>query len=354
MKPFLLALLFAVAETHLFADEPKKKDAPNQEQSQELRRKRLISLTSNDSAHKPQTATMTVLSLNRPLVIDGKRVDYNDAGMVSPTLPSTARRSAVVAVAFSAIVPGAGEFYAESYWRSALFFAAEMALWATAIHYQNKGRQGERDFVAFADGLAPTGNGFANDGRARWDAVRFAERMSEIYTTERFLNSGLVSNANQIRQVAAELGTEQRLNEIRNRDYRFLNAFERIAVSANVGATLSHTLPPYGDQQYYELIGKYSEYAIGWYDYDVNRMNNLFEVHSSTYLQYASMRGMANQNLKTASNFFSLVVLNHALSAIDALIAINQYNDRIRTSLHFQQDAMTQTIYPSASVAISF
>ncbi|MGQ9806484.1 MAG: hypothetical protein ACUVRP_10475 [Chlorobiales bacterium] len=354
MKPFLLALLFAVAETHVFADEPKKQDEPTTTHSREIKRERLISLVSNDSTHKQKPMRVAVLSLNRPLVIDGQYITYDDAGMVSPSMPTQKLRTPIIAAAFSAIMPGAGEFYAESYWRSALFFAAELALWAAAIHYQNKGRQGERDFVAFADGIAPTGNGFANDGRARWDAVRFAERMSEIYTTERFLNSGLVPNANQIRQLAAELGTAPRLNEIGNRDYRFLNAFERIAVSAQNNATLSHTLPPYGDQQYYELIGKYSEYAIGWYDYDVNQMNNRFEVHSSTYLQYASMRGMANQNLKTASNFFSLVVLNHALSAVDALIAVHQYNDRIRTSLHFQQDAMTQTIYPSASVAVSF
>jgi hypothetical protein len=346
MKFPFLALILTLLLHNSNAEEPKKTDLP--------RRERLISLISNNSTDKHERLAMPVLSLNRPLVIDGEYVAYNDAGVVSAAMPLKPLRSPLIAVAFSAVVPGAGEFYAESYWRSALFFVAEVALWATAIHYQNKGRQGERDFVAFADGLAPNGQGFANDGRARWDAVRFAERLSEIYTTERFLNSGLVPNANQIRQMAAELGTPQRLNEIRNRDYRFLNAFERIAVSAANNATLSHTLPPYGDQQYYELIGKYSEYAIGWYDYDVSRMDNRFEVHSAVYLQYASMRGMANQNLKTASNFFSLVVLNHALSAVDALIAVNQYNDRIRTSLQFQQDAMTQTLYPSASVAISF
>ncbi len=344
MKCFLLVWLFVVALTVARAEEPKKT----------LKRERLISLISNDSTHKQTGYTMPVLSLNRPLVIEGQYVAYDDAGAVSPSMSTRTLRSPIIGIAFSAIVPGAGEFYAESYWRSALFFVAEVALWTTAIHYQNKGRQGERDFVAFADGLAPNGAGFANDGRARWDAVRFAERMSQIYTTERFLNSGLVPNANQIRQLAAELGTPERLNEIRNRDYRFLNAFERIAVSAANNATLSHTLPPYGDQQYYELIGKYSEYAIGWYDYDLTRMDNRFEIHSRTFLEYASMRGTANRNLKTASNFFSLLLLNHALSALDALIAVNQYNDRIRTSLQFQQDAMMETIYPSASVAISF
>ncbi len=344
MKVFLLVLLLTLSLSNTYAEDPKKA----------LKRERLISFFSNNSTYKHARYAMPVLSLNRPLIIDGQRVEYDDAGLISPSVSTQALRTPFIGMVFSAIVPGAGEFYAESYWRSALFFAAEVALWTVALHYRNKGRQGEIDFVAFADGLAPTGPGFANDGRARWDAVRFAERMSEIYTTERFLNSGLVPNANQIRQMAAELGTPERLNEIRNRDYRFLNAFERIAISAANNATLSHTLPPYGDQQYYELIGKYSEYAIGWYDYDVTRMDNRFEIHSRSYLQYASMRGMANQNLKTASNFFSLVVLNHALSALDALIAVNQYNDRIRTSLQFQQDAMMQTIYPSASVAVSF
>lgn len=338
----VLALFLAVSLRASFAQTP----------SEIPKRQRLIAL-SNEQTNKPEPSAMSVLRLNRPLVIDGKRVAYEDAGEVEPTPSPKKLRSPVVAAAFSAIAPGAGEFYAESYWRSALFFAAEVALWATAIHYQNKGHRGEREFVAFADAPAPNGTGFANDGGTRWDAVRFARRLSEIYTTERFLNSGAVSNANQIRQMAAELGTETRLNEIRNRDYRFLNSFERIAVAAT-GATLSHTLPPYGDQQYYELIGKYSEYAIGWYDYDVSRMNNRFEIHSQRYLEYASMRGAANRDLKTASTFFSLVVLNHALSVIDALIATNQYNDRVRASLQFRQDAMTQSIRPTASIALAF
>lgn len=338
----IFALVFALSFQALFA------------QSSEtlLKRQRLIAL-SDERSRRQEPLSMRVLSLNRSLAIDGECLDENDASWVSPMVSSKRLRSPIVAAAFSAIAPGAGEFYAESYWRSALFFAAELALWAAAIHYQNKGHRAEREFIAFADSPAPSGAGLANDGGSRWDAVRFARRMSEIYTTDRFLNSGLVSNAAQIRQMAAELGTEARLNEIRNRDYRFLNAFERIAVAAT-GATLSHMLPPYGDQQYYELIGKYSEYAIGWYDYDESGMDNRFEIRSQRYLEYAAMHGRANQTLKTASTFFSLVVLNHALSVVDALLATHQYNDRVRASIQFRQDAMTQTIYPTASIAASF
>lgn len=319
-------------------------DEPRQEAS--LKKQRLISLQSASTASEPVASfSLNVISLNRPLVIDGKRVSYDDGGSVSSIPVSNQLRSPVVAGVFSGLVPGAGEFYAESYWRSALFLVAEIALWSTTIYYQNKGRQGERDFVAFADARRA-------DGTANWDAVRFAERMSEIYTGSGFINPN-VPNAALIRQRAAELGTPERLNEIRNRDFRFLNDFERIAV-ASTGATLSHTLPQYGAQQYYELIGKYSEYAIGWYDYDVSKLTNRFEIHSAVYLDYAAMRGAANDDLKTASNFISLIVLNHALSILDAVIATNQYNDKIRTSIQFQQDAMTQTIYPSASVAVSF
>ena len=35
--------------------------------------------------------------------------------------------------------------------------------------------------------------------------------------------------------------------------------------------TGSHNLPPHGDQQYYELIGKYHQYSSGWNDFTDGR-----------------------------------------------------------------------------------
>ena len=49
------------------------------------------------------------------------------------------KKSGIKAALFSAVVPGAGEYYAESYWKSAIFAAIEIAAWAGYLTYEDKG-----------------------------------------------------------------------------------------------------------------------------------------------------------------------------------------------------------------------
>ena len=48
-------------------------------------------------------------------------------------------KSPWLAGGLSIVLPGAGEFYAESYWKSAAFFVAEVVLWTVAYSYDKKG-----------------------------------------------------------------------------------------------------------------------------------------------------------------------------------------------------------------------
>lgn len=50
------------------------------------------------------------------------------------------------AVLLSALIPGAGELYAGSYWKSALFFAVEVGCWAAAINYGIRGEDKDTEF----------------------------------------------------------------------------------------------------------------------------------------------------------------------------------------------------------------
>ncbi len=84
----------------------------------------------------------------------------------------------------------------------------------------------------------------------------------------------------------------------------------------------SHKLPPHGDQQYYELIGKYNQYSYGWGD----KIDGDYWNPSPKFLYYAGVRGEANDHYNTADTILNLVILNHVLSAIDAAWAAARFN----------------------------
>jgi len=82
-----------------------------------------------------------------------------------------------------------------------------------------------------------------------------------------------------------------------------------------------HTLPPEGtrNHDYYEMIGKYEQFAPGWDDwsawYDITYRGN--STNRNTYLQ---MRLEANRYLKSALTAGGLLFLNHAITSAEALI----------------------------------
>lgn len=276
------------------------------------------------------------MTLNRKLLVSS----------IADTLPETPeqkfqsefkQRSPFVAAAFSAILPGAGEFYAESYIRSAVFFAAEMIGWAIHIKKLNDGHKAEQEYVDFA-------NASASDGYRNWDARRYADGLSRIYSGD---------SDPAVRNLALQLGAAESIERIGRGDYSQLNELERLVKFQN-GASFSHTLPAYGSQQYYELIGKYQTYTIGWYDYPEAELSSSFDYRSLTFLDYADQRGHANDLLKEASTVLIFIVLNHALSIADAVLATSEYNDRFQTHLEVQRSPTTGDFMPRATVQFRF
>ena len=61
------------------------------------------------------------------------------------------RKNTLVGSLLSAVVPGAGEFYAGSWIKGAVFLGAEIALWIGYKSFSDKGQEWEDTFHAFAD-----------------------------------------------------------------------------------------------------------------------------------------------------------------------------------------------------------
>ena len=209
------------------------------------------------------------------------------------------RKSPWIAAGLSLVLPGSGEFYAESYWKSAVFLAVEIAAWALAYTFDKKGDDQTDSFQSYAN--------------QHWIVNQYAQWTLDNATT-----------INPTVDVAPykDPVTGVIVNGVVN--WTRLNQLE-----SALGNWYSHNLPPYGEQQYYELIGKYPQFNQGWDDanlalpgeYDVIKANL-----TPNYQYYSGERGEANEYYDKASTFVTVAIVNHIVSALDAAWSAGTYN----------------------------
>jgi hypothetical protein len=223
------------------------------------------------------------------------------------------RKSPLLAGVLSLAVPGVGELYTKSYWRAGGFILAEAGLWVVYAVYSSKGDQQTTMFQNFADG--------------HWSVVRYADW---IQANASKLNPDVTSFTGYLIPGTDYLQPWDRVN------WDVLNAIEnRIAQLPGNGFT--HLLPHRPQQQYYELIGKYPQFAAGWDDAGVMTPERIVNSDvSQRFLDYSKMRGKANDYYNIATTGSVLLVVNHLLSAIDAAWSAAQFNNRLKLEAHLQ------------------
>jgi len=228
---------------------------------------------------------------------------------------STERKSPAFAALLSGVLPGSGEFYSKSYIKSGVFFAAEVIAWTVNFAYNKKGDRATADFQNFAD--------------ANWSVVDYAS----------WLNS--------FKGCSIDINPDVNLPPWRRVNWAQLNECER-----KLGGFFSHSLPPYGDQQYYELIGKYPQYNPGWRDAD--RDQDISETNiSEMFKRYSRMRGEANDFYDVASTAVLIVVVNHILSAADAAWSATRYNSvHAEVGMKLQRTPFGVEAVPTATIQV--
>jgi hypothetical protein len=197
--------------------------------------------------------------------------------------PVTGGKSPRRAFLYSTIVPGAGELWAGSRKRAALFFGLEVIGLGMYLNWNSEGNDLEDEFRRRADG--------------EWNPWDY-------------------------------LGWRG------SRNSRFSSLTHALPCSSYVASAPSSTsvsdaiadCPDRDVQQYYELIGKYDQFIAGWddiVDADGNRVtaaavDSAENFHSALRLTYEVDRNDSNKLLKRASNMLGLIMVNHVISAIDA------------------------------------
>ena len=238
----------------------------------------------------------SILSEEGQAFLVGLRAVEGDADPEpAPRTQASKGKSSKRAFLLSALVPGLGEWYAGSKKRGLVFLGAEAALVGLWAAWKGKGNDLEEEFRAVAD--------------EHWDPLNYlAWRGSAIS------DNSSITHALPCSSEVVEVYIPAR-NEWMQQQ------------TSGLGSAAFGGCAPSEIQQYYELIGKYDQYASGWTDLvrrstgnaaaptEVDSVENF---HSERRLRYEDQRDESNRFLKRASTISGVILINHVISAIDA------------------------------------
>lgn len=198
------------------------------------------------------------------------------------------RKSPFKAFLLSAALPGAGQFYCGSRIKPLFFLGAEIAAWGLHFKYQGQGDDRTDEFEQF--------------NRDHWSREDYEQKYL----------------------LWAYNSTDDEL--IHERE-------------------VSHHLPDTRTQQYYEMTGKYNQFAWGWDDaeYNGNRLGIEYDSsappprikadsltpNSARRMIYEGMRYEANRKYDQARKMIIVSILNRLVSSFEALLAARRHNQNV-------------------------
>ena len=248
--------------------------------------------------------------------LDKYNLMYQTEDSIDAGRQTYSKKRGIHAALMSAAIPGLGELYAKSYWRAALFLAADVALLSTYVVYDGKGEDEDVKMRAFGD--------------ENWEPIKY---WSKVYdeALQSTLWEGTPLDRNGYLISESDYNNPAIMRQLRD-------------LESEVGYT--HTLPSTKTQQYYEMIYKYlHQFGVGWNDIEELTNGNedaawvFYDAHdnlgtlSPNIKKYRSMRNRSNDYFQTATTMLNLMLLNHVLSALDAAFAVKQFNKKVNYSV---------------------
>ncbi len=228
-------------------------------------------------------------------------------------------KNALLAGVMSAIIPGAGQFYTKNFVKSAIFLGVEIGLWTTYAIFEKKGDDQTRFFQDYAN--------------KNWSIRKYAQWL----VSEGFPGSGAI-NLN----VPDEEILRQQVNICED------------------SSGFSHKLPPFGEQQYYEVIGKYQTYLAGWSEASGITKYNYMTIKLPQVIYYMNEREKANKYYNNGSLALTVVIVNHVLSAADAVWSVSVFNKdyKVKTSFNvrylYSKEQLRYKLVPFTNISINF
>jgi len=235
------------------------------------------------------------------------------------------RRKAGVAMLGSALVPGLGQAANRRWVRAGAYIVADVVLLALHFSSLNDARDRERRYEQFANN--------------NWSVVTYAQWLIEYNEQNNLPNPMVDELRQQVEGIEAAYDPDQDWQAVDIGLLREVESRTRYFSPDGPGNEFSHVMPDYGSQQYYELISKYYQFGPGWIDFGQDRSGNplddlyLLAWDGSdmpfNFFAGANMAERFNDKYRLAGNMISLLVLNHVISAFDALFTVRFENSRL-------------------------
>lgn len=235
------------------------------------------------------------------------------------------KKSPFIAGALSFAVPGAGDIYNGNYWRAALFMTVEAAAISIGLSYDKKGDNQTDKYQEFA--------------HQHWDVGKYAD------WTIKF---------------AEKLGVDDKYFDVYENgevSWELLHQLENKVSVKEAGRYYSHNLEEFGEQQYYEMIGKYTQFTPGWDDFENDgAYTSVFNQTTPNFDEYSKMRGKANDYYNIAYKSVLVVVTNHIIGAVEAAFSANAYNKSLEMDVGLKKAeyGFYTDVYPQLNMKINF
>lgn len=286
--------------------------------------------------------------------------DFSYKPNTSSSVWDLPRKNPGVAFAASALVPGAGQAFNKNWVRAGIYFAIETA---GLIYYFDRNAEARRQEEAYEQ--------YTHEN---WSVVAYAQWLVQYSDANNLSQQGLEELRGMVysngRPIAPTWGNtpsdwgEVRINVLHNVETQtpfILNTpegcWDNDPPTCNRRSEFSHELPQYGSQQYYELISKYYQFQSGWRDWYTgvttaspqsaslyqymwngqDQPNTMFYIGRDRAQEF-------NDNYRNAGNILKLLLVNHVVSAFDALFTVQLKNSRLETNanmLSMEQFSLT-------------
>lgn len=217
------------------------------------------------------------------------RLDHGAGGAAKATTPrGSDRRRYIGPVLLSAVVPGAGEIATGHWMRGLPLLAADVATWIGKAHFEAEGRDWRDRYQTFADTHwrytgDRNGNGFIDVG---FETPGWQENL-ELYFDSSQADPGL----------------------------RWWNP------EAPYNCNCPYIPKEEDPQHYYENIGKYRYYWMGWEDWAYNAASPR-DSDSAMRRQYGDMRIESNDNFDNANALVAVAMVNRLVSAVQSVFLV--------------------------------
>lgn len=248
------------------------------------------------------------------------------------------------AFAASAIVPGLGQAVNGKWIRAGIYFATEVV---GVVYHLDRNATARRQEKAYEE--------FTHEN---WSVVAYAQWIVEYSDANGLSQPQLDELRNMVysngRPIAPSWGnTPQDWSQVNIATLHAVENRTPFIFEDKYGSEFSHALPQYGSQQYYELISKYYQYQSGWQDFYnvvINSDHRNYDPNhpffygwdgkdqpNTMFFEGRDRAQEFNDNYRAAGNILKLLLVNHVVSAFDALFTVQLKNSRIESNTNLMR-----------------